>query len=285
VTPASFGEPNGPPTRTRLVPLPRTLVERAEQLELSPTSRFVAEGEALPVAEALAAVLRPSTGFPLLIVAAPSQPGDVQLSIVSASTQGDEGYVLDVSDRVVITASRPAGLFYGTQTLRQMLPPEVEAKAAQSGVAWRVQAVHIEDSPRYAWRGVGLDVARHFFSVADVKRAIELSAYHKLNRFHLHLTDDQGWRIEIRSWPKLASVGGRSGVGGGGGGFYTQQEFAELVAFADARFVTLVPEIDMPGHVQAALASHGELNPGGAPLTPYSGTDVGFSSLSLDDPD
>lgn len=285
VTPASFGEPNGPVTRTQLVPLPRTLVEGAEQLELSATSRIVAEAEAVPVAEALAAVLRPSTGLPLPIVAAPAQPGDIQLSLESASTQGDEGYVLDVSDHVVIAASKPAGLFYGSQTLRQMLPPEVEAKAQQAGVAWRVQRVHIEDSPRYAWRGVGLDVARHFFSVADVKRAIELAAYHKLNRFHLHLTDDQGFRIEIHSWPKLASVGGRSAVGGRAGGFYTQRELAELVAFADARFVTLIPEIDMPGHVQAALASHGELNPDGAPLAPYTGTDVGFSSLSFDDPD
>jgi hexosaminidase len=285
VTPASFGEPNGPATRTRLIPLPRTLVEHAEQLELSPMSRIVAEGEALPVAEALAEVLRASTGFPLPIVTAPAAAGDVELRLDSASAQSDEGYVFDVTDRVSIVALRPAGLFYGAQTLRQLLPPEVEAKSAQSGVPWRVQRVHIEDSPRYPWRGVALDVARHFFPVADVKRLILLAAYHKLNRFHLHLTDDQGWRIEIRSWPKLASVGGRSAVGGGAGGFYTQQEFAELVAFADAHFITLVPEIDMPGHVQAALASHGELNPDGVPLAPYTGTDVGFSSLSFDDPD
>jgi hexosaminidase len=137
------------------------------------------------------------------------------------------------------------------------------------------------DSPRYEWRGVMLDVARHFFGVDDVKRFVDVIARYGLNRLHLHLTDDQGWRIEIRSWPRLAEVGGSSAVGGGPGGWYTQDEYAELVAFAAARGIVVVPEIDLPGHVNAALVAYPQLAPAGYSPEPYTGTDVGFSSLDV----
>lgn len=283
--PASFAEPTTPATLTQLVPLPRVLKEGGAQLELVAGSRIVADAAASGVAEALAKVLRRSTGLEWPLVTPPAQAGDIQLVLAADAALGAEGYRLDVGERVTLSAPKLAGLFYGTMTLREMLPPQVEASSVQSGVAWRLQHVHIEDSPRYAWRGLTIDVARHFFGVDDVKRWIELASYHKLNRVHLHLSDDQGWRLEIKSWPKLTSVGGSTQVGGGSGGFYSQEQYRDLVAFADFHHVVLIPEIDMPGHVQAALASYGELSSDGRAKAPYTGTDVGFSSLVFDDPD
>lgn len=183
-----------------------------------------------------------------------------------------EGYRLTVNRRgATIEASTEAGLFYGEQTLAQLPNP------------W--PRVRIEDQPRYRWRGTMLDIARHFFGPDEIKRSIDLAAAHKLNRFHLHLTDDQGWRIEIESWPDLARIGGATEVGGGDGGFLTQAEYLDLVAYAAERHVVLIPEIDMPGHINAALASYPELNPDGVAADPYTGVNVGFSSLWLDGPD
>ncbi len=139
----------------------------------------------------------------------------------------------------------------------------------------------IRDYPRFGWRGMMLDVARHFFDVEDVKRLIDLMAYYKLNRLHLHLTDDQGWRLMIESWPKLATVGGSTAVGGGTGGFYTQADYAEIVAYAQSRYIMVVPEIDLPGHTNAALASYPELNCDDQAPPLYTETEVGFSSLCI----
>ncbi len=135
--------------------------------------------------------------------------------------------------------------------------------------------------PRFEWRGAMLDVARHFFGVDDVKRFVDAIAALGLNRLHLHLTDDQGWRIEIESWPRLAEIGGLSAVGGGAGGFYTQTQYRELVEYATARGVVIVPEIDLPGHVNAALVAYPELAPAGYDAKPYTGIDVGFSTLDV----
>jgi hexosaminidase len=145
-----------------------------------------------------------------------------------------------------------------------------------------VAPVHVVDSPRFPWRGAMLDVARHFFTVDDVKRYIDLIALLKINRLHLHLSDDQGWRIEIKKWPNLTKHGGSTEVGGGPGGFYTQAQFADLVAYAAERFVTIVPEIDMPSHTNAALASYPELNCDGVAPPLYTGIEVGFSALCVD---
>ena len=132
---------------------------------------------------------------------------------------------------------------------------------------------------RIAWRGAMLDVARHFHPVATVKRHIDRIALYKINYLHLHLSDDQGWRIEIASRPRLAQVGGSTQVGGGPGGFYTQEEYAEIVRYAQERYITIVPEIDMPAHTNAALVAFPELSCGRRPPTPYTGTEVGFSAL------
>ena len=209
-------------------------------------------------------------------------PGGIFLAAdLAAGDVGEEGYDLTITaDRVVLRAARPAGLFYGVQTLRQLLPPEVEYSAAYPG-PMAVPTGRIVDHPRFDWRGAHLDVARHFVGVDAVKRYIDLMALHKLNRLHLHLSDDQGWRIEIASWPNLTAHGGSTEVGGGPGGYYTAAQYADLVAYAAERYVVVVPEIDMPGHTNAALASYPELNCDGVAPPLYTGTEVGFSTLCV----
>jgi hexosaminidase len=172
---------------------------------------------------------------------------------------------------VTIAGATVTGVFYGAQTLRQLLPAEIFSKAPLRR-SWDIQAVVIEDAPRFPWRGVMLDTARHFFPKEQVCKLIDLLALHKLNRLHLHLTDDQGWRVEIKQYPKLTGVGAwrnetlvgharhpRGTDGTPYGGFYTQDELRALVAYAAARQITVVPEIEMPGHAQAAIAAYPEL--------------------------
>ncbi len=201
----------------------------------------------------------------------------IRLELDNYGNLGDEGYELRIAvEEIRLCANQPAGLFYGIQTLLQMIPAEHSA-------TFSLPAVSIRDTPRFVWRGAMLDVARHFFGVEDVKRYIDLIAHYKLNRLHLHLTDDQGWRIEIKSWPDLTEIGGRTQVGGNGGGFYTQQQYKEIVEYARSRYVTIIPEIDTPGHINAALASYPELNKSRKAPGLYEGTEVGFSTLSVDD--
>ena len=197
----------------------------------------------------------------------------VQLLLDADLELGDEGYELVAgAGRVTIRAYRSAGLFWGVQTLRQLLPATVRLPA-------EVPGVRIRDVPRFAWRGLMLDVARHFFGVRDVKRVIDLTALYKMNVLHLHLTDDQGWRIAVDSWPDLAVVGGRTAVGGDPGGYYTKADYAEILDYAASRFITVVPEIDVPGHTNAALVAYPELTCDGQAPPIATGTEVGFSSL------
>lgn len=177
----------------------------------------------------------------------------------SRTSLGAEGYELTATNRLVrIVAAGPAGLFYGVQTMRQLLPPSVESRASYTR-RLIMPAAHVIDQPRFEWRGAMLDVSRHFLPAEDVKRFIDLYALYKINRLHLHLSDDQGWRIEIKSWPRLTEIGGPMAIGGARGGFYTQQQYAELVAYARSRYITIVPEIDMPGHITAALVAYPDL--------------------------
>jgi hexosaminidase len=184
-------------------------------------------------------------------------------------------------DLVQVSAKSEAGLFYGIQTLRQLLPATIESNQVQEG-PWEVATGVIRDQPRFEYRGAMLDVARHFFDVEEVKTYIDYLAMYKFNALHLHLSDDQGWRIEIKSWPRLAEYGGSKEVGGGEGGYYTQEQYRELVAYAADRFITIVPEIDMPGHTQAALASYPELSCKGKDQELYTGIEVGFSTFCTD---
>jgi len=242
--------------------------------------------EAATAGEQLATVLRRSTGYPLPVSAGPpaTRAGAISLELTGDDRLGDEGYELVVTGELAtLRANRPAGLFMGAQTLRQLLPAAIEGTTVQPG-SWRLPGGRIVDHPRFAWRGAMLDVARHFFTVAEVKRFIDLIALYKLNVLHLHLTDDQGWRIAIVSRPRLATHGGSTQVGGGPGGSYTQPQYAEIVGYARDRHVTVVPEIDVPGHTNAALASYGELSCDGRARELYTGIQVGFSSLCVDEP-
>jgi hexosaminidase len=234
--------------------------------------------EARRVGAYLAGILRPSTGYPLPLI----DHGNAGIRLVLARGDfGAEGYRLhSAADGVTITASAPAGLFHGVQTLRQLLPAAVEKRTVQPG-PWQIAGGTIEDHPRYAYRGAMLDVARHFFTVAQVKRYIDRLALYKINELHLHLSDDQGWRIAVDSWPRLATYGGSTEVGGGAGGYYTKADYREIVRYAASRYLEVVPEVDMPGHTNAALASYAALNCDGVAPPLYTGTNVGFSSLCV----
>lgn len=271
-----------------LIPKPVSLTPSGSAFTINAeTGVFAGTGGegATAVAEYLVDLLNPATGFELAVQTAESAPKDnyifLDLSADDAEL-GAEGYELDITaGGVIIVANQPAGLFYGVQTLRQLLPPEIELDTPQPG-PWLVATGAIRDYPDYAYRGAMLDVARHFFSVDDVKRFIDFLAAYKMNYLHLHLSDDQGWRIEIKSWPNLAEHGGSTEVGGGEGGYYTQEDFAGIVQYAQDRFITIVPEIDMPGHTNAALASYPELNCDGKAPELYTGIEVGFSTLCTD---
>lgn len=220
------------------------------------------------MARYLADLLAPATGLKLAVQSAgPAEAGIVLRLDAAANRLGDEGYTLVCSPKgVTITGARPAGVFYGVQTLRQLLPVEVEQRGKVEGVAWTVPCVSIEDRPRFKWRGYLLDPARHFRPKEEIKRYIDLLAFQKLNVLQLHLTDDQGWRVEIKKYPKLVEVGSRvpnHSRKTGEGWFYSQEDVKELVAYAASRYVTIVPEIEMPGHSGAAIASYPELACGG----------------------
>jgi hexosaminidase len=268
----------------RVVPVPVSAsAVPGETFTLEPASRIVVRSGGPPatrVADLLAGLLRRPTGFRLPVTGEPSGSGhDVALELAGPESLGSEGYELTVLDQgATLRARTPEGLFRAVQTFRQLLPARIEGAEAGPG-PWPVAGVKIVDHPRFERRGLMLDVARHFFTVAEVERLVDLAALYKLNVLHLHLSDDQGWRIAIDGWPRLTEVGGSTAVGGGQGGFYTQEDYRAIVAYAADRFVTVVPEIDAPGHVNAALASYPELSCDGAAPPLYTGIGVGFSSL------
>ncbi len=200
----------------------------------------------------------------------------LQLNKTTDNTIGKEGYTLSVTSKNIrIKANSAAGLYYGAQSLVQLFPAAIESKDKVSKVKWQIPLIEITDYPRVGWRGMMLDVARHFFTVDEVKRFIDQMSRYKYNRFHWHLTDDEGWRIEIKSLPKLTEVGAWrvEKVGNFGsfsdplpdepknyGGFYTQDQIREVVKYAQERFIQVMPEIDVPGHSMAAIASYPELS-------------------------
>jgi len=266
-----------------LIPFPRQKTLRTGTFHLLPQGRLIANSsDAAEAAGLLAEYLRPATGFSFPMASGVPRPGDIFLeergnNTVDEDGFGDESYRVSVtSETVALNAENHAGLCRAIQTLRQLFPPEIYGETIVAGGAWEIPAVEIEDGPEYRWRGLHLDVGRHFFTEAEVCRFIELAAQHKFNRFHWHLTDDQGWRIEIKRYPKLTEIGAHRAetmVGHDGhdnhrpchydgipyGGFYTQESIRRVIAFAARRGLAIVPEIDMPGHVQAAVASYPEL--------------------------
>ena len=279
-----------PATPAALLPLPASIEWgsgdgfRITAKTVMRTSDPAAAGTAAMVGE----FIRRGTGISLTSAlpsdAAPENAIEIVLDPQLVSN-GKEGYELTIEPALArLRAGSREGLFYGAQTLRQLLPSwsEYEALLYRQPRPATLPAVRIQDAPRYEWRGAMLDVSRHFLSVDEVKRFIDLLALHKMNRLHLHLADDQGWRIAIGEWPDLTAKGGRTEVGGTTGGFYTKAQYADLVAYASDRFITVVPEIDMPGHTNAALASYAELNCNGQAPPPFTGTAVGFSALCVD---
>ena len=278
-------KPSNPP----LIPWPasvtlsageRFAITKETVIETSP-----GQADLQRIAKGFADLLSPALDGTLTIRDASNQvaANTIRLEISpSAQQNSDEGYDLTIaSTGVRIVGASPAGVFYGVQTLRQLLPWSVELRGARPH-AIAVATGHIVDRPRFVWRGAMLDVARHFYGPRDVKRYIDLLASYKFNRLHLHLSDDQGWRIEIAAWPNLTAHGGTTAVGGGSGGFYTKQDYTDLVAYARDRFITIVPEIDMPSHINAALSSYPELNCNGVAPKLYTGIDVGFSNFCLE---
>ncbi len=287
-------EVHRPTTIRDVVPAPESLVPAAGVIfAITPTTEIrtsPGSAEATQIGEYLADLIRPGTEFPLPVGPGSGEPpsGGIALVLIGGTDDerfGDEGYELEVTaSDVSIRANAPAGLFRGVQTLRQILPASIEvATPGGEGGPWAIPGGRIVDRPRYAYRGVMLDVARHFFGVAEVKRVIDLVALYKVNYLHLHLTDDQGWRIAIDSWPRLATYGGGTEVGTeDAGGYYTRDDYSEIVSYAARHYITVVPEVDLPGHTNAALASYAELNCDGKAPPRYTGTNVGFSSLCVD---
>jgi hexosaminidase len=262
-----------------IIPVPVSLTMGVGNFTIAPTTVIAVDTPLAHIGHQLAAFLAPATGYDLDVrVGKAPSTNVIALKIDSSleKTLGDEGYRLESSARgVTIRGAKPAGVFYGIETLRQLLPPAIFRAAHVANTAWLVPAVSIEDHPRFAWRGSHLDVARHFMPVEFVKKYLDLLALHKMNRFHWHLTDDQGWRLEIKQYPKLTSVGGwrpetlvghetnnpatMTFDGKRYGGFYTQDDVREVVAYAADRFITVIPEIEMPGHSQEVVAAYPEL--------------------------
>lgn len=267
-SPDSVVADTAPAATPLIVPLPVSLATiPGETFTLAPGARIVvAQGDdaAVPVGEYLAAILRPSTGYALPVLEGTAGLGDIALSLSGSSSLGNEGYQLDVTEGgVQLQAVTPAGLFYGVQTLRQLLPPWIESATLQPG-PWAMPGVHITDYPRYEYRGMHLDIARHFQPPDAVKRLIdEISAY-KINVLHLHVSDDQGFRIAINGRPELTDIGSLYSVNYDPGGYWTQAEYIDVVNYAASRFITVVPEVDTPGHNNAIIMSY---NTG--PYPPY----------------
>lgn len=270
------------PKMDELIPKPAEIkpAEGGFEIKQTTTVYVVGTGEELAsVAQMFVNKLNTATGYSVKVEKAENTEKNGIYFQLTPGSGSAEGYNLSINQhKIIASANAAAGLFYASQTLRQLLPHEIELNA-KTDTTLTIAAGTIIDQPDYGVRGSMLDVARHFFSVEDVKRYIDFLAMYKMNTLHLHLADDQGWRIEIKSWPKLTEIGGSTQVGGGKGGFYTQEQYKDIVKYAQERFISIIPEIDMPGHTNAALASYPELNCNNKATKLYTGTEVGFSTL------
>jgi hexosaminidase len=268
-------------TTINIIPLPVSAVPKTGSFRITSNSVIeitTPDADAKRVADFLSKQIAGPTGYKIPVVNKTSTGNSIRLVLLSATdkTLGTEGYKLSVTPTATtLSANKPAGLFYGVQTILQLLPKEIESKTQVKNIAWTIPAVEITDYPRFGWRGLMFDVSRHFFTKQDVKEFIDDMVKYKYNLLHLHLTDDQGWRIEIKSLPKLTSVGAWNvkKIGTFGqfsppaaneprnfGGFYTQDDIKELVQYAKERFVNILPEVDIPGHSLAAVASYPEIS-------------------------
>lgn len=266
---------------TAFIPRPMEINTSGEAFGLSPFTGVFApdsNSDLTRVAEFTTEQIGALSG--LVLPVNPSEDTEIHTGIYfeQANTGGPESYRMQIGkDSLRILAPSAEGAFRAVQTLLQMVPEMANDTLAAYPI-WVLPGGAVKDEPTWSYRGAMLDVARHFFSVEDVKKFLDVMAYYKMNVLHLHLTDDQGWRIEIKSWPKLTEVGGSTEVGGESGGFYTQEEYKDIVAYAADRFITIIPEVDMPGHTNAASVSYPILNGNGKTPKLYTGTNVGFST-------
>ena len=256
------------------IPQPKEMQVLSDQFQLTRRAGITIETpnpELERIAHYFNSKIAPATGFELRL----KQRGNIRFKLTDDTSLGAEGYHLLVKHSgVTITAHQPAGIFYGVQTLLQMFPPEIRGKEEQKNKVWKIACVDITDKPQFAWRGMMLDVSRHWFTKEEVKKYIDELAEYKMNVFHWHLTDDQGWRLEIKSLPRLTEVGAwraprvgqwwhrepqQPGEEATYGGFYTQEDVKEVLAYAAERYVRVIPEIDVPGHSLAALVAYPEL--------------------------
>ena len=267
-----------------IIPAPVSLVPMNGSFTFSKKSKIilsVINNETKLAADYLALLIKNPTGLSI-----PVEEGSKSISrsvfmSFDSSIVNNEGYVLKITPEIIdIKAKSAVGMFYAVQTIRQLLPVEVENGKIIKGLVLSVPACEIKDEPGFVYRGMHLDVGRHLFPVAYIKRYIDMMALHKMNTFHWHLTEDQGWRIEIKKYPRLTKIGGfrkETLVGSGNekpqvfdgkpyGGFYTQEEVKDIVAYAKSKFITIIPEIEMPGHSSAALAAYPEFSCTGGPI-------------------
>jgi hexosaminidase len=270
-------------TELNLVPVPAQIKTNAGQFTIHPNTQIALLPQNQEMENAVAifnGLLNRAGGYRLQVGNSPLSSNAVVCKI-NPAIGNPEGYKLSVKPNLItLEAQTPQGIFYGMQTLRQLLPPQIERPYA-SNVAWTIPCVEIEDSPRFAYRGLMLDVCRHFQPKQFIMKFIDMLAYHKMNTFHWHLTDDQGWRIEIKKYPKLAQISAfrnrtldgryatpatRKWNNTRYGGYYTQEDIKEIIAYAKKRFITIIPEIEMPGHAVAALTAYPELSCTGGPF-------------------
>ncbi len=260
-----------------IIPKPQELVISNGRFLVKPSTKISIDEGLMNESDYLVSILNAATGYQITT----SDSGTIKLKL-DASIENEEGYKLTVtSSKIILAAKTSKGIFYGIQSLRQLMPVSIELKDG-SVSELTIPSVEIIDNPRFGYRGMHLDVARHFFGVEDIKKYIDLIAMHKMNTFHWHLTEDQGWRIEIKKYPKLTEIGSvrkETLIGHGGsssnnrtfdgkeyGGFYTQEEVKEIVAYATTKHITIIPEIELPGHASAAIAAYPELGNTGAQI-------------------
>ncbi len=273
---AALAEPALALSQMGLIPIPNDIQPGTGGLLLSELTWLNAD-EGVDLSAAVLA--RFAETLPTALSVDPANSEGAALRLLTDPELGAEAYRLEVLPTGVnLTARTEAGYFYGLQTMNQLWRQAL----ADGGV---LAAGTITDAPRYGYRGAMLDIARHFHEPAEIRRLIDIMSGYKMNVLHLHLTDDQGWRIEIKGYPRLTAYGGSTQVGGEGGGFLTQEEYKALVAYAAERHVMIIPEVDSPGHTQAALASYPELACEGANVDLYEGTEVGFSTLCIGKPE
>ena len=255
-----------------IIPKPQHLVLKDGSFRLNEkTCFYVSTSEENVVAVFFAIKIQRATGYPMPINDTERTKNVISLRIDPALNVNDEGYTLDITPSAVVVKAKTAqGLFYGMQSFMQLLPAEIEHPALVKGVTWCLPCVTIHDQPRFDYRGVLLDPCRHFMTVEEVKRNLDVFALFKINRMHWHLTDDQGWRIEIKQYPKLTETGSVriEGEGHEHGGYYSQEQIREIVDYAAERFITIVPEFEVPGHGLAAISSYPELSCSGENITP-----------------